>query len=86
MQPPRHTAGAGAQDRLTSKILNFLTVEAGKAGNREKLRCVVDPVLLCLAQAARPYVIAVLVVLTLLATCQGVLCYRVFSLERALRQ
>ncbi len=74
----------GAQDRLTSKILAFLTAEAGKAGTRERLRCVVDPVLLCLAEAARPYVIAVVLILTILATCQGVLCYRLFSLEKTL--
>lgn len=74
----------GAQDRLTSKILAFLTAEAGKAGTRERLRCVVDPMLLCVAEAARPYVIAILFVLSILAACQGVLCYRVFSLEKAL--
>jgi hypothetical protein len=73
------------QDKLTSKILEFLSVEASKAGTKAKLRCVVDPVLLCFAQAARPYVIAVLVLLSILIGCQGIMYYKIMTLQRSLR-
>lgn len=72
----------GMQDKLTSKILEFLSVEASKAGTRAKLQCVVDPVLLCFAQAARPYIIAVLVLLSILIACQGLLYYKILALQR----
>ena len=71
-------------DRFSSKLLDYITTEASKAGAREKLKCVVDPVFIYLLQAARPYLVLVLVLLVLNLSCQGLTCYKLFfSLPRS---
>jgi hypothetical protein len=73
------------EDKLSSRVLDFLTAEVCKAGTREKLKCVVDPVFLCFMQVARPYIMITLVILCVVIACQGLLLHRMLSIERNLR-
>jgi hypothetical protein len=72
------------QDKLSKKIIDYLTNEAAKASTREKLRCLANPLFLYLLEVVRPYAIIVIALLTIMLLSQGVLCWRLYILEKHL--
>jgi hypothetical protein len=66
-------------DRFTAKVLDVLRTEMQREETRQRLKCMVDPMVSHIFRTVVPYVTLALILFTLILVCQG---YLVFKLWR----
>lgn len=72
-------------DRLSQRILDILKTEMAKTETQQKIRCAVDPVVTHITGVIQPYVLIVIIIITLILACQGYIIHRVWMLQKNFR-
>jgi hypothetical protein len=78
------THAHNSNDRLTMRLLDMIKTEVSKSDTQEKIKCIVNQVLIYLTTIIQPYIVVAIVSITLILLCQGYLVYRTWILQRSL--
>lgn len=72
-------SGDRERDRILSRILSTLRNELEKKDTQNHIKCFFDPVMLYLLKSVQPYIILVIVLLTLLVMSQAFIALKLYG-------